>query len=58
MALGIIIYEEHVRSGWWLLPQLLGLAMIATGVLVLSRIPLTQSVVAAPDEPAQGADIP
>jgi drug/metabolite transporter (DMT)-like permease len=58
MALGIIIYEEHVRSGWWLLPQLLGLAMIATGVLVLSRIPLTQSVVAAPDEPPQEADIP
>ncbi|MFF3455182.1 DMT family transporter [Streptomyces sp. NPDC002730] len=57
MALGIIIYEEHVRSGWWLLPQLLGVLMIATGVFTLSRIPLTQSLV-APDEPGRGADAP
>ncbi|WP_326647799.1 MULTISPECIES: DMT family transporter [unclassified Streptomyces] len=57
MALGIIIYEEHVRSGWWLLPQLLGVVMIATGVFALSRIPLTRTLV-APDQQRQGADVP
>ncbi|EDX26511.1 hypothetical protein SSAG_06195 [Streptomyces sp. Mg1] len=31
------MYEEHVRAGWWLLPQLLGLALIAAGILALSR---------------------
>lgn len=51
LALGIIVYEEHVRSGWWLLPQLLGFALIAAGAVVLARIPLTQSLV-APDETA------
>ncbi|WP_328404489.1 DMT family transporter [Streptomyces sp. NBC_00390] len=55
MVLGIIIYEEHVRAGWWLLPQLLGVALIAAGVLALARIPLTQSLV-APDEPQKDAD--
>ncbi|MFE4578205.1 DMT family transporter [Streptomyces chartreusis] len=49
LALGITLYEEQVRSGWWLLPQLFGVALIAAGVLALSRIPLTQSLV-APDE--------
>ncbi|MET7621517.1 DMT family transporter [Streptomyces sp. NPDC005408] len=57
LALGIIVYEEHVRSGWWLLPQMIGVAMIATGVFALSRIPLTQSVV-APGEPLRAADAP
>lgn len=57
LALGITLYEEHVRSGWWLLPQLLGVALIATGVVALSRIPLTKSLV-APDEPRKSVDAP
>ncbi|MFJ7073707.1 DMT family transporter [Streptomyces sp. NPDC098781] len=50
LALGIILYEETIRSGWWLLPQLLGVALIAAGVLALSRIPFTQAVVAPEEE--------
>lgn len=57
LALGITLYEEHVRSGWWLMPQLLGLALIALGAVVLSRIPLTQSVV-APDETRKSTEAP
>lgn len=57
LALGITLYEEHVRSGWWLLPQLLGVVMIATGVFALARIPLTRSVV-SPDEPQRVGDAP
>ncbi|MFG2331536.1 DMT family transporter [Streptomyces sp. NPDC048604] len=37
LALGILLYEEHVRSGWWLLPQLAGLALIVFGVFALAR---------------------
>ncbi|EFL13045.1 DMT family transporter [Streptomyces sp. C] len=37
IALGVLLYEEHLRAHWWLLPQLLGLALICTGVLVLAR---------------------
>jgi drug/metabolite transporter (DMT)-like permease len=57
LALGVTLYEEHVRSGWWLMPQLLGLALIALGAVVLSRIPLTQSVV-APDETRKSTEAP
>ncbi|MDQ0945594.1 DMT family transporter [Streptomyces sp. V1I1] len=57
LALGVTLYEEHVRSGLWLMPQLLGLALIALGAVVLSRIPLTQSVV-APDETRKSTEAP
>ncbi|MEJ8639208.1 DMT family transporter [Streptomyces sp. NPDC006475] len=55
LALGITLYEEEVRSGWWLLPQLCGVALIAAGVLALSRIPLTRSVVAPDDSESEKA---
>ncbi|MDT0388826.1 MULTISPECIES: DMT family transporter [Streptomyces] len=57
LALGILLYEETVRSGWWLLPQLFGVALIAAGVFALARIPLTQSLV-APDEERRTVDAP
>ncbi|MEU5522771.1 DMT family transporter [Streptomyces sp. NPDC047860] len=44
LALGITIYEEYVRGGWWLLLQILGAALIAAGVLALSKLPLAQSL--------------
>ncbi|MFD3440108.1 DMT family transporter [Streptomyces sp. NPDC058685] len=55
LALGITLYEEEIRSGWWLLPQLCGVALIAAGVLALSRIPLTRSVVAPDDSESEKA---
>ncbi|MGY1577446.1 DMT family transporter [Streptomyces sp. MN13] len=44
LALGITLYAEDVRTGWWLLPQLLGVALIAAGVLALSRLPLARTL--------------
>ncbi|MEU1185941.1 DMT family transporter [Streptomyces sp. NPDC005820] len=49
LVLGITLYEEVVRSGWWLLPQLCGVTLMAAGVFALSRIPLTRTLV-APEE--------
>ncbi|MFK0046599.1 DMT family transporter [Streptomyces sp. NPDC090741] len=37
VALGVVLYEEHLRSGWWVLPQLLGVALICVGVVALAR---------------------
>ncbi|MGW1770138.1 DMT family transporter [Streptomyces sp. NPDC002104] len=37
VALGVLLYEEHLRAHWWLLPQLLGLTLICAGVLALVR---------------------
>ncbi|MGW1610062.1 DMT family transporter [Streptomyces sp. NPDC002285] len=55
LALGITLYEETIRSGWWLLPQLFGVTLIAAGVLALARIPLTQAMV-APEEGARAEE--
>ncbi|KJK55445.1 DMT family transporter [Saccharothrix sp. ST-888] len=54
LALGVTLYDEQVRGGWWLVPELLGVALIAVGAVTLARIPLATLIVApAPAEPAQ-----
>ncbi|MEV5432402.1 DMT family transporter [Streptomyces sp. NPDC052701] len=57
LALGITVYGEYVRSGWWLLPQLLGVALIAAGVTALSRLPLAGALTGE-DRPTAGAEAP
>ncbi|WP_328550878.1 MULTISPECIES: DMT family transporter [unclassified Streptomyces] len=37
LALGITLFDEEIRTGWWLVPMMLGALLIVTGVLVLSR---------------------
>ncbi|MFG2881904.1 DMT family transporter [Streptomyces sp. NPDC048297] len=37
LALGITLFEESVRTGWWLIPEACGAVLIVGGVLVLSR---------------------
>ncbi|GAA4790004.1 DMT family transporter [Streptomyces ziwulingensis] len=37
LLLGVLLYQEGIRTGWWLLPQVLGVALIVVGVLVLAR---------------------
>ncbi|CAM5351742.1 DMT family transporter [Streptomyces fumanus] len=37
LLLGVLLYQEHIRTGWWLAPQVLGVALVVTGVLVLAR---------------------
>ncbi|MFE2549401.1 DMT family transporter [Streptomyces sp. NPDC059355] len=37
VALGVVLYEEHLRTGWWVLPQLLGVALVCVGVVALAR---------------------
>ncbi|MFF3911077.1 DMT family transporter [Streptomyces sp. NPDC001848] len=37
LALGVTLYGERLRGGWWLTLQVLGLALVAYGVARLSR---------------------
>ncbi|MEU1125510.1 DMT family transporter [Streptomyces sp. NPDC005899] len=37
---GLTLFGERLRAGWWLLPQLTGVALIAVGCVVLARSPL------------------
>ncbi|PRH76524.1 hypothetical protein C6N75_25240 [Streptomyces solincola] len=53
LTFGVVLYEESVRTGWWLVPELAGLALIATGAVALARLPLTASLM-APDQEAAG----
>ncbi|WP_225847217.1 DMT family transporter [Streptomyces sp. HPF1205] len=47
LALGVFLYGEHIRTGWWTLPEIAGLAVITYGTVHLSRaVPLTQELTA------------
>ncbi|WP_307717601.1 DMT family transporter [Streptomyces sp. V4I23] len=55
LCLGILLFEEHVRTGWWMLPEAAGVALVVAGVLALARMPLARAL-AASDE--RGAAVP
>ncbi|WP_267716473.1 DMT family transporter [Streptomyces sp. CoH17] len=37
LLLGVVLYEEDLRGDWWVLPQLLGVALVVVGVVELAR---------------------
>jgi hypothetical protein len=55
LTLGITLFGERVRTGWWLVPEVGGGLLIVAGVLVLSRAVQHIAVVpAAPKQPQAG----
>ncbi|MBH1934502.1 DMT family transporter [Streptomyces sp. AV19] len=38
LALGMLVYGERVRTGWWLFPEAVGAVLVTWGVLVLPRV--------------------
>ncbi|RRQ71699.1 hypothetical protein CQW39_33220 [Streptomyces griseofuscus] len=50
LALGIALFHERIRTGWWLVPEACGALMIVAGVLVLSRAVQRITVVPAAAE--------
>jgi hypothetical protein len=47
LALGVTLYNETVRAGWWLLPELLGVGLILLGVVGLSTMNIVNGPVGA-----------
>lgn len=45
---GVTLFGEELRTGLWVLPQLIGLALIAVGCVVLARSPLASANTAPP----------
>ncbi|WP_406456520.1 DMT family transporter [Streptomyces sp. NBC_00876] len=45
---GVTLFGEDLRTGWWLLPELLALGLIAAGCVELARSPLASGNAAAP----------
>ncbi|MEU3948742.1 DMT family transporter [Streptomyces sp. NPDC029526] len=44
LLLGLTLYAEGVRAGWWLVPQVLGVVLIAGGVFALARLPQARAL--------------
>ncbi|MER5428013.1 DMT family transporter [Streptomyces sp. NPDC002588] len=38
LLLGVVLFEESIRTGWWLLPEAIGVLLILWGVLRLTRV--------------------
>ncbi|MFF2524270.1 DMT family transporter [Streptomyces liangshanensis] len=46
---GVTLFGENVRTGWWLVPELIAVALITAGCLELARSPLASGT--APPKP-------
>lgn len=46
LALGVTLYAEEVRTGWWLILEIAGAGLILYGAVLLARIPLARTLVA------------
>lgn len=45
VCLGVLLFSETIRLGWWLVPQIVGLLAIAVGYVELSRSPIVVGLV-------------
>ena len=44
LVLGVLVFKESIRTGWWLVLEFLGLGMMCLGVFLLTRaIPMIRS---------------
>ncbi|MEV5481667.1 MULTISPECIES: DMT family transporter [Streptomyces] len=48
LSLGVTLYDERVRAGWWLVPEALGVALVLWGAVLLSRVALARDLTGAP----------
>ncbi|GAA2718291.1 MULTISPECIES: DMT family transporter [Streptomyces] len=44
LILGMLVFHEHIRTGWWLLPEALGVLLIVIGTTILPRVPYAQTL--------------
>ncbi|MBY8883407.1 DMT family transporter [Streptomyces sp. PTM05] len=51
ISLGVVLYGERIRTGWWLVPELAGAAVTLAGALLLTTTPMAKSLLAPlPDQ--------
>ena len=48
ITLGVIIYHEHIRAGWFLGPEIAGAAVTLGGAILLATTQVAQSLLAPP----------
>jgi hypothetical protein len=52
ISYGVTLYSEEIRVGWWLLPELVALALIITGCVQIAKSPLASEASALVPETA------
>ena len=52
LSLGVTLYAESVRTGWWLVPEILGTGLVLLGAVGLSRL----DVLNKSEEPGEAGD--
>ena len=52
IAYGVTLYSERVRDGWWLVPELVMLALIIMGCVQIAKSPLASEVTGTVTETA------
>lgn len=45
LSLGVTLFEEQLRTGWWLVPEVLGAGLVLAGAVTLARVPLIETLV-------------
>ncbi|MEU9762967.1 DMT family transporter [Streptomyces sp. NPDC047987] len=45
---GVTLFDERLRTGWWVLPELVALGLITVGSVVLARSPLASGTAPPP----------
>ena len=51
LSLGVTLYAESVRTGWWLVPEILGTGLVLAGAVGLSRLDVLNKPEAAEQGP-------
>jgi hypothetical protein len=52
IAFGVTLFNEELRGGWWLLPQIVALAAIILGCIQIAKSPLAQDTAGLVSETA------
>ncbi|MFE7312444.1 DMT family transporter [Streptomyces sp. NPDC057555] len=44
LSLGVTLFDEQVRAGWWLIPEAMGVGLILWGAVLLSQVSLARDL--------------
>ncbi|WP_102925130.1 DMT family transporter [Streptomyces noursei] len=44
LSLGVTLFDERVRAGWWLLPEALGVGLVLWGAVLMSQVSLARDL--------------
>jgi hypothetical protein len=55
VTLGVVVYREHIRTGWWLLPEAIGALLTFTGAVLLATTPVARSLLTPGPQHSRGS---